>query len=158
MSESQRSKESELARLKEQVRQLQDRRDRMFDEMLLWRGIDREGGDIPCKACGGAGVRAYGDTTTWRGGIGGQRITRDVCNKCWGSGNAEKPFARKVWIVHEIEVDRYADRVKFHGIATNEEERERLSRRNPDATVTEIEPDTDVTEYGAESFHETPSW
>jgi len=75
-----------------------------------------------------------------------------------GSGNAEKPCARKVWIVHEIEVDRYADRVKFHGIATSEEERERLSRRNPDATVTEIEPDTDVTEYGAESFHETPSW
>ena len=99
MNEAQRSETSELtallaenSRLKEQVRQLQDRRDRMYDDMLLWRGIDREGGDMPCKACGGAGVRAYGNTTTWRGGIGGQMITSDICDKCWGSGNAEKPW------------------------------------------------------------------
>ena len=74
------------------VRQLQDRRDHMYDDMLLWRGIDREGGDTPCKECAGSGVRAYGNTTTWRGGIGGQMITSDICDKCWGSGNAEKPW------------------------------------------------------------------
>lgn len=99
MSEAQRSEESELtallaenSRLKEHVQKLQDRRDRAYDDMLLWRGIDRVCGDAPCKMCGGAGVRAYGNTTTWRGGIGGQMITSDICDKCWGSGNAERPW------------------------------------------------------------------
>ena len=93
------SEESELtallaenSRLKKQMHELQERRERMYYYMLLWRGIDLESGDIPCKACGGAGVRAYGDTATWRGGIGGQMITSDICDKCWGSGNAEKPW------------------------------------------------------------------
>ena len=99
MSEAKRSDESYLtallaenSRLLERVRKLQDERDRMYDDMLLWRGINREGGDTPCKVCGGSGVRAYGNTATWRGGIGGQMITSDICDRCWGSGNAEKPW------------------------------------------------------------------
>lgn len=44
-----------------------------------------------CTACQGKGRRAYGSTATWRGGIGGQAITADVCDKCWGSGNTEQP-------------------------------------------------------------------
>ena len=51
MSEAQRNETSELtavlaenSRLKEQVRQLQERRERMYDDMLAWRGIDREAG------------------------------------------------------------------------------------------------------------------
>ena len=63
-----------------------------YNEMLLWRGIDRIAGDVPCEACGGSGVRAYGNTTTWRNGAGGQTITSDICDKCWGSGNAAKPW------------------------------------------------------------------
>lgn len=53
-----------------------------FRRMALdWRGIDN-----PCKGCGGSGVRVYGSTSTWRGGIGGQAMTHGVCDTCWGSG------------------------------------------------------------------------
>ena len=45
-----------------------------------------------CKDCAGAGVKTYGSTSTWHGGIGGQAMTNDVCNKCWGSGNKNKPW------------------------------------------------------------------
>jgi hypothetical protein len=41
----------------------------------------------PCKCCGGLGRRVYPNTTTWRGGMGGQQTTSDVCDKCWGSGD-----------------------------------------------------------------------
>lgn len=64
----------------------------------------------------------------------------------------------KVWVIHEIETDRYGERVKFHGVATTEEERDRISGRNPDAVVTAIEPDYDIIKYGAETFHEAPNW
>ena len=52
-------------------------------ECLLWRGIEP---GTECKACGGAGTRVYPDTSTWRGGAGGQMIIGGVCDKCWGSG------------------------------------------------------------------------
>lgn len=51
--------------------------------MLMLRGIED-----PCKACSGSGVKAYSNTTTWAGGIGGQMITSDICDKCWGTGDA----------------------------------------------------------------------
>ena len=46
----------------------------------------------PCAECGGSGYRLYASTATWRGGIGGQAMTTDVCDKCWGSGDATKPW------------------------------------------------------------------
>lgn len=58
----------------------------LWDYCLEWRGIEP---DNACPECGGAGVRAYGSTATWRGGVGGQAITNDVCNKCWGSGKKQ---------------------------------------------------------------------
>ena len=64
----------------------------------------------------------------------------------------------KVWVIHEIETDRYTERVKFHGVATNEEDRDHISARNPNATVTEIESDYDIIAYGAVRFHEAPGW
>lgn len=45
-----------------------------------------------CPACGGYGSRAYGSTATWHGGIGGQMITEDVCDSCWGSGKKDEPW------------------------------------------------------------------
>lgn len=45
-----------------------------------------------CDRCLGTGVRAYGSTATWRGGIGGQSVTSDVCDACWGSGDSERPW------------------------------------------------------------------
>ena len=46
--------------------------------------------DDICSGCGGIGWRTYGDTSTWRGGVGGQSLTDDVCCDCWGSGSASK--------------------------------------------------------------------
>ena len=45
-------------------------------------------GDSPaCAKCSGLGTRCYGSTATWRGGVGGQALTSDVCDACWGSGS-----------------------------------------------------------------------
>ncbi len=44
-----------------------------------------------CSGCSGTGTRTYGSTSTWRHGIGGQSITDDVCDQCWGTGNAARP-------------------------------------------------------------------
>lgn len=60
-----------------------------YNACLEWRGINQ---NDACQECGGAGVKAYGSTATWRGGIGGQMITNDVCNKCWGSGSRSLPW------------------------------------------------------------------
>lgn len=45
-----------------------------------------------CKECGGWGKKSYPSTATWRGGIGGQMFTTDVCDKCWGSGDTSRPW------------------------------------------------------------------
>lgn len=68
--------------------ELQQRKDNFYRNALYWRGIDEEyGGAKVCNACGGSGQRGYGSTSTWHGGVGGQQITGDVCDKCWGSGD-----------------------------------------------------------------------
>lgn len=55
--------------------------------------------DIPkeerCEECGGRGEKAYGNTSTYNHGIGGQMITEGVCDKCWGSGKKYEPW--KSW-------------------------------------------------------------
>lgn len=58
-----------------------------LEDHLRWRGIEQA-----CQKCGGAGSRTYGSTATWRGGIGGAAMTDDVCDKCWGSGDANKSW------------------------------------------------------------------
>jgi len=58
----------------------------------LWE--KRDGPIRVCTRCGGYGERAYPSTSTYRGGIGGQMITQDVCDKCWGSGDEAKPYDR----------------------------------------------------------------
>jgi hypothetical protein len=82
----------EVERLTARITELEAERDRRRDDepgrFLEWRGIDVEyGGAAVCKDCQGSGVKAYGGTSTWRGGMCGQMITSDVCDKCWGSGN-----------------------------------------------------------------------
>lgn len=58
-----------------------------FRDLLDWRGIETQ-----CDRCSGSGRIVYGSTSTWRGGIGGQAMTGDVCNKCWGSGDEGHPW------------------------------------------------------------------
>jgi hypothetical protein len=62
-----------------------------IETMLRWRNIESE--EDACIGCGGSGVKTYANTTTWRGGMGGQALTSDVCDKCWGSGNKHRPWA-----------------------------------------------------------------
>jgi len=45
-----------------------------------------------CSGCGGSGYKFYSSTATWRGGAGGQAFTNDVCDKCWGSGDRDRPW------------------------------------------------------------------
>jgi hypothetical protein len=56
---------------------------------LEWRGIDYRDA---CGMCGGSGTQIYGDTSTWRRDIGGQSLTNDVCDECWGSGDRARPW------------------------------------------------------------------
>lgn len=63
-----------------------------YHEILAMRGIfDKE--DI-CGDCEGLGIKSYPNTATYmRGsGISGQAFTDDICDKCWGSGNINRPF------------------------------------------------------------------
>ena len=62
-------------------------RHRFFAEFLEARGVED-----PCGRCDGLGVRGYASTSTWRGGIGGQAITSDVCDECWGSGDSYRKW------------------------------------------------------------------
>lgn len=75
----------EITKLNARVKELQEQRDSQYWDFLSMRGVEK--GDV-CPACGGLGVRAYPSTSTWRGGIGGQKITNDICDECWGSGRA----------------------------------------------------------------------
>lgn len=47
--------------------------------------------DAICPRCQGDGQRAYSSTSTWRGGMGGASISYDVCDACWGTGDAQNP-------------------------------------------------------------------
>jgi hypothetical protein len=70
---------------RDQVRDLEERLNNMPATFLMLRGVE-----TPCAGCGGYGVKMYASTATWRGGIGGQAITRDVCDRCWGTGDAHR--------------------------------------------------------------------
>ena len=54
------------------------------------RGVDPQN---VCEKCGGSGVHVYSSTATWMGGIGGQAMTMDVCDGCWGSGDKNRKGA-----------------------------------------------------------------
>ena len=55
-----------------------------MEVFLEMRGIEQNNA---CPACSGIGKRTYANTTSWRGGIGGQMMTTDICDKFWGSGD-----------------------------------------------------------------------
>jgi hypothetical protein len=64
----------------------------------------------------------------------------------------------KVFIIHDIKHDRYDDTVRFFGVATTEDERDRISNLKPGATVTEIETDCYTEVEGFELTRGCPSW
>lgn len=77
------------------VANIHDRNQKYAEEFILEYGeyclaLCRSLTGRACPFCGGYGVRAYGSTATWKGGIGGQAITQDVCDQCWGSGLSDR--------------------------------------------------------------------
>ena len=57
----------------------------MHARFLEWRGVE-----TPCAKCDGSGVASYANTSGWRRGIGGCAVTQDVCDVCWGTGDARR--------------------------------------------------------------------
>jgi len=45
-----------------------------------------------CRKCQGLGRAGYSNTSTYMHGCGGDMITNDICDQCWGSGDENKPF------------------------------------------------------------------
>ena len=45
-----------------------------------------------CHKCHGRGWLLYPKTTTYMHGVGGNVMTKDVCEVCWGSGDERNPF------------------------------------------------------------------
>ena len=63
--------------------------DHAEDEALLLVGLARIRAGVGCPECSATGMRTYGSTSGWRGGGGGQAITRGVCDRCWGTGRTD---------------------------------------------------------------------
>lgn len=78
-----------------------------LDWALRWRGIHP--GDA-CPTCAGAGTRWYSSTATWRGGMGCQRPERDICDRCWGSGET------RPWVNLRARRDDEQRRVAEHAV------------------------------------------
>lgn len=77
----------------------------MSDREEAWRRMcDLRGVETPCPKCDGYGVRLYGSTSTWRGGMGGQALTHGVCDSCWGSGDATRQWTD----LRKLETERVA--------------------------------------------------
>lgn len=85
--------------------------DDLHERFLSWRNVDD-----PCQLCGGAGVRVYGSSSTWRGGYSGQMMTSDVCDVCWGTGDKRRKgtdlrrlnafLSKMEHVKHRLEVTR----------------------------------------------------
>lgn len=69
-----------------------------MDEIDSLRALLYHMEGIACTKCAGVGSRAYGDTSTWMGGVGGQQITSGICDKCWGTGRSDRtgPNLRRI--------------------------------------------------------------
>ena len=79
----------------ERIAELEEIKDGLHDRVfsvLSILGIYPDFGDIVCNGCDGIGKKVYANTSTYLKGIGGQAMTEDVCDECWGSGKSNAPF------------------------------------------------------------------
>jgi len=77
--------------------------------------------NTPCSRCKGTGGYWYGSTSTWRKGVGGCAMTWDVCDACWGSGDAARHWT-DLRALQAGEDERVNDEVWSyfaHGIGAN---------------------------------------
>lgn len=103
-----------------------------MDNPILRYGLDPS--DLPCEKCGGMRVRPYGDSTTYdvrRGKGGGQAITSDICDECWGTGQQ----GRRGRNVREL-------------LSERDELRQKLKDARDELTEYQIEHDIAIYEVG----------
>lgn len=67
------------------------------------RVLNARGVEVACPVCKGLGVRLYANGSTWRGGMGTNMYCRDVCDTCWGSGDANRHWQNLRDLDKEIE-------------------------------------------------------
>lgn len=72
----------ELARMTIECVVLRGRLASISPDRWRWRGVED-----PCGRCGGAGTCVYASGATWRRGMGTASPERDVCDRCWGTGD-----------------------------------------------------------------------
>jgi len=56
---------------------------------------------VACPRCNGFGVKTYGSTAVWTGGVGAQSLTEAVCDKCWGTGRKDKTGVNQMRVLLE---------------------------------------------------------
>ena len=81
--------------LQKRIVELEKIKDELHDKVfriLSILGIYPDFGDIVCNGCDGIGKKVYANTSTYLKGIGGQSMTDDICDECWGSGKSNAPF------------------------------------------------------------------
>lgn len=81
-----------------------------YEEMLSIRGVE-----TPCRGCHGFGVKSYGNISTWKHGIGGQMITTGICDKCWGSGDANRKWTDLRVLQRKKKADEDEEQPEMHG-------------------------------------------
>ena len=101
---------TEIKLLKAQVNLLMEYKTQFLQKVCELRGVR-----VPCSGCGGTGIQIYNDESTWQHVDGAPaRLTKDICEHCWGSGDAhikwfgpsdtEPTYADYEDVVPEIEV------------------------------------------------------
>ena len=68
-----------------------------------------------CDRCRGLGTYMYGNGATYRRGMGVASMTIDICDQCWGSGDADRTLTN----IKELEdgIKRIRDDSAFQYIA-----------------------------------------
>ena len=104
------------ATIAQQAQELECQRDKIASmrnsfpiDAASWRGVDEH--DV-CAECGGAGTELYGNTSTYHYSAGGQAMTLSVCDKCWGSGNKQKPW--RSWKIIEQQTQELEKLTKLY--------------------------------------------
>jgi len=77
--------------------------------------------DNLCPDCRGLGAHYYGSTALFWGGMGGASVTPGLCSKCWGSGDASRPWTDLLeWrSEQEAEIERRGRRLFFEACGSD---------------------------------------
>lgn len=75
----------------------------MIDNGEHWKFLwEMRGIETPCKRCDGTGRIVYGSTSTFMRGIGGAVMTPGICDRCWGSGDSNRPGPNLKSLYYEL--------------------------------------------------------